>query len=166
MVERLRSQAAQGRAPGDTRADNPAIRDAAEIVARAAADEAAADRARDVYLTRAMPPMVPDDRIAPLLGPGEHVLSVRQSAVLDRRRPPSGSSGPASLSGDLYVTSRRLVLVGRLTLAIDLDEIKDAMVSGERILLVMGDGRGAALGVARPRQLRVEIATARAFARS
>jgi hypothetical protein len=30
----------------------------------------------------------------------------------------------------------------------------------------MGNGNGAALDVARPRQLRVEIATARAFARS
>jgi hypothetical protein len=58
------------------------------------------------------------------------------------------------------------VLVGRLTVAIDLDEIEDAVVSGERILLVMGDGRGATLDVARPRLLRVEIATARAFARS
>jgi hypothetical protein len=166
VVKRLRRHAAQNRAAGDTRADNPAIRDAAEIVARAAADEAAADRARDVYLTRAMTPMVPDDLIAPLLGPGEHVLAVRRSVVLDRRRPPPRSSGPASLAGDLYVTSKRLVLVGRLTLAIDLDEVEDAVVSRERILLVMGDGRGAALDVARPRQLRVEIATARAFARS
>lgn len=166
VMERLRRQAAQGRAPGDGRADNPAMRDAAEIVARAAADEAAADRARDVYLTRAMTPMVPDDLIAPLLRPGEHVLGVRRSMVLDRRRPPPRASSPESLAGDLYVTSRRLVLVGRLTLAIDLDEVEDAVVSGERILLVMGDGRGAALDVARPLQLRVEIATARAFARS
>ena len=165
-MERLRRHAAQSRAPGDTGADNPAIRDAAEIVARAAADEAAADRARDEYLTRAMPALAPDDRIAPLLGADEHLLAVRRSVVLERRRPPPRPSSPDSLAGDLYVTSRRLVLLGRLTLAIDLDEIEDAVVSGERILLVMGDGRGAALDVARPRQLRVEIATARAFARS
>ncbi len=110
--------------------------------------------------------MVPDDRIAPLLGPGERVLAVRHSAVLDRRLPPARSGGQASLAGDLYVTSKRLVLVGPLTMVIDLDEVEDAVVSGERVLLVMGDGRGAALDVARPRQLRVEIATARAFARS
>ncbi len=113
-----------------------------------------------------MTPIVPDDRIAPLLGPGEHVLAVRHSVVLDRRRPPPRSDGQASLAGDLYVTSRRLVLVGRVTLAFDLDEVEDAVVSGERVLLVMGDGRGAALDAAHPRQLRVEIATARAFARS
>ena len=166
MVERLRRLAAPSRAPGDTGTDDPAIRDAAEIVARAAADEAAADRARDVYLTRAMTPMVPDDRIAPLLRPGEHVLGVRRSVVLDRRRPPPRRSGPTSLAGDLYVTSERLVLVGRLTVEIDLDDVEDAVVSGERILLSMGNGNGAALDAARPRQLRVEIATARAFARS
>src|SRR5450759_2112307 len=166
VMERLRRQAAPSRAPGDTGADNPAIRDAAEIVSRAAVDEAAADRARDEYLARAMPSLAPDGRIAPLLGPDEHVLAVRRSVVLDRRRPPPRVSGPESLAGDLYVTSRRLVLVGRLTLAIDLDAVEDAVVTGERILLVMGDGRGAALDVARPRQLRVEIATARAFARS
>ena len=62
-------------------------------------------------------------------------------------------------------TEKHLVLVGRLTLAIDLDEVEDAVVSGERILLIMGNGNGAALDAARPRQLRVEIATARAFAR-
>jgi hypothetical protein len=164
-VERLRRHAAQSRPAGDTRSDNPAIRDAAEIVARAAADEAAADRARDEYRTQTMPGLVPDGRIAPLLGAGEHLLAVRRSVVLERRRPPPRTSSPASLAGDLYVTSRRIVLLGRLTLGIDLDEIEDAVVSGERILLVMGDGRGAALDVASPRQLRVEIATARAFAR-
>jgi len=166
VMERLRRQAAQSRAAGDTGADNPAICDAAEIVSRAAVDEAAADRARDEYLARAMPSLAPDGRIAPLLGPDEHVLAVRRSVVLDRRRPPPRSSSPASLAGDLYVTSKRLVLVGRLTVAIDLDEVEDAVVTGERILLIMGNGKGAALDVARPRQLRVEIATARAFARS
>ena len=165
-MECRRRHAAQSRAPSDTGADNPAIRDAAEIVARAAADEAAADRARDTYLTRAMLTLAPDDRIAPLLSSGEHVLAVRRSAVLDRRRPPPRASSPESLAGDLYVTSRRIVLLGRLTLAIGLDEIEDAVVAGERILLAMGGGKGAALDVARPRQLRVEIATARAFARS
>lgn len=165
-VERSRRHAAPSRAPGDTRADNPAIRDAAEIVARAAADEAAADQAREAYRARAMPALEPDPRIAPLLGPDEYVLAVRRSAMLDRRQAPPRSEGPAELAGDLYVTSLRLVLVGRLTLWFDLAEIEDAVLSGERLLLVMSGGRGASLDVAQPRLLRVEIATARAFARS
>jgi hypothetical protein len=166
VVERSGRYAAPIRAVDGTRADNPAIRDAAQIVARAAADEAAADQAREEYRTRAMPALEPDAGIAPLLGPDEHVLAVRRCAMFDRRQPRPGSDAPAELAGDLYVTSRRLVLVGRLTLAIELAEIEDAVLSGERLLLVMRDGRGASLDVARPRLLRVEIATARALARS
>src|SRR5450759_171748 len=138
VMERLRRQAAPSRAPGDTGADNPAIRDAAEIVSRAAVDEAAADRARDEYLARAMPSLAPDGRIAPLLGPDEHVLAVRRSVVLDRRRPPPRSSSSACIVGYLYVTSKRLVLGGRLSVAIDLDEVEDAVVTGEGSLLIMG----------------------------
>ena len=164
MVERSRRHAAASRAPGDARADNPAIRDAAEIVARAAADEAAADQARAAYRTRAMPALEPDTRIAPLLGPDEQVLAVRRSAMLDRRQPAPDPNTPAELAGDLYVTSRRLVLVGRLTLSFHLDEIEEAMLSGERLLLVMPGGYGASLDVAQPRLLRVEIAAARVAA--
>lgn len=39
------------------------------------------------------------------------------------------------------------------------------MLSGEQLLLVMRGGQGAALSVAQPRLLRVEIAAARALAR-
>ena len=163
-MEHSRRHAAASRAPGDTRADNPAIRDAAEIVARAAADEAAADQAREAYRARAMPALEPDPRIAPLLGPDEHVLAVRRSAMLDRRQAPPRSEASTELAGDLYVTSRRLVLVGRLTLSFHLTEIEEAMLSGERLLLVMPGGQGASLDVAQPRLLRVEIAAARVAA--
>ena len=165
-MERSGRDATRSRAIDDTRANAPAIRDAAEIVARVIADEIAADQARAGYRTQAMPALEPDDRIAPLLGPDEHVLAVRRSATLDRHIPSPGPNAHAELTGDLYVTSRRLVLVGRLTQAIALREIEDAVLCGERILLVMVDGSGASLDVSRPRLLRVEIATARAFARS
>jgi hypothetical protein len=143
----------------------PALRDAAEILARAQADEAAADEARDRYRMQPMAALEPDARIEPLLCPGERVLAVRRSALLDRRQPVLGSEAPSGLAGDLYLTSRRLVLVGRHTLSIDLDEIEEAMLSGDQFLLVMRGGQGAALGVAQPRLLRVEIAAARASAR-
>ncbi len=67
-----------------------AFRDAAEIVARADADQAEADRARNRFRSQPMPTLEPDARIASLLGDGELVVAVRRSALLDRRQP-----GPA-----------------------------------------------------------------------
>jgi hypothetical protein len=90
---------------------------------------------------------------------------VRRAALLDRRQPQAGSDAPSGLAGDLYLTSRRLVLVGRLTLSFELDEIEEAMLAGERLLLVLRDGQGASVAVAQPRLLRVEIAAARAAVR-
>ena len=146
--------------------DEPALRDAAEILARAMADEAAADEARDRYRTEPLATFAPDARVAPLLGSGECLVAVRRSAVFDRRQPVLGSDVPTGLGGDLYLTTRRLILIGRLTLAFELDEIEDAMLSGERLLLVMKGGQGLSLDVAWPRLLRVEIAAARVSSRT
>jgi signal peptidase len=78
--------------PGSGAAANPvgdegqaALSDAAEILARAAADHDEADRARARYLSQPMPVLEPDAHIAPLLGPGEDVLAIRHVAFLDRR---------------------------------------------------------------------------------
>jgi hypothetical protein len=139
----------------------PALRDAAEILARALADEAAAHEARESYRTQPIAALEPDARIGPLLAPGEQVLAKRGSAFVDRRQPAPGSSEPSGLAGDLYLTSRRLVLVGPHPLAFDLGEIEEAMLSGDQLLLVMRGGQGAALSVAQPRLLRVDIAAAR-----
>jgi len=147
--------------------DAAALREAAEILARAQADEAAADRARASYRTRPMAALQPDEVIARLLTPGEQVVAIRRSAVLDRRQAIAGAPGAASgLAGDLYLTSRQLVLVGRRSVSFDLEEIDEAMLSGDQLLLVMRDGQGASLGVAQPRLLRVQIAAARALART
>jgi hypothetical protein len=143
----------------------PALRDAAQILADAEVDEAASDQARERYRTQPMATLEPDPRIAPLLAPGERVVAVRRSAVLDRRQPVLGSDAPTGLTGDLYLTSRRLVLVGRYTLSFDLEAIEEAMLSGEQLLLVMRDGEGASLGVTQPRLMRVEIAATRLAAR-
>ena len=164
-MERSGSDAAPTRAPDTAWTDPSAVGDAAESVARAAADEAAADQARNSYRTLAMAPLDSDAQIAPLLTPDEAVVAVRRSAVLDRRESGLRSGAPAALAGDLYLTTRRLVLVGRFILSFELDEIEDAVLSGERLLLAMRDGRGASLDVAQPRLFRVEIATARAFDR-
>jgi hypothetical protein len=63
--------------------------------------------------------------------------------------------------GDLYLTSSRLVLVGRTALEYDLDSISEAVVSSERLLITLVDGAGITLAVDRPRLLQVEIRVAR-----
>jgi hypothetical protein len=150
---------------GSAGAVAPGLRDAAEILARASADEAAADAARERYRTQAMPALATDARIAPLLTGDEHVLAVRRSVALDRRQPVLGSDLPSGVAGDLYLTSRRLVLTGRVTLSFALEEIEQTMLSGERLLLVLRGGQGLSIDAAQPRLLRVEIAAARAAAR-
>ncbi len=143
-----------------------ALADADDIVARAAADEAAADDARARFRHEGLRALQPDERIAPLLELGERLVAIRRAALLDRREPSPGTRLVPGVAGDLYVTSRRLVLIGRLTLSFELDAIEDAVLSGERLLLVLHEGHGVALQVAGPRPLWVEIAAARASARS
>jgi hypothetical protein len=49
-------------------------------------------------------------------------------------------------------------------LSIELGDIVDAILSGERLLLAMEDGQGASLSVSQPRLLRVEMAATRGSA--
>jgi len=164
-MEQLGSHAALVGAPEDAMADEPAIRDAAAILARAAADEEAADQARDRYRTRPMIVLEPDERIAPLLATGEQVVAVRHGAVFDRRQSVPGSRVPIGVAGDLYVTSRRIVLVGRVILSLGLEEIEEVGLSGERLLLILRTGSSVTVEIGQPSLLRVEIGAARASAR-
>ena len=148
-----------------------ALRDAGDIRApelsdEAAADEAAAAEARRRFRAEGMPPLAPDTPIAPLLAPGERLFGIHRGVRFDRRQPEPGLRVEPRLAGDLYVTSGRLVLIGRQTLSFELAAIEDAVVSPGRLLLVFRDGQGLTLGVERPRVLWVEIATSRARART
>ena len=158
------ARATNGRAVRDASTSSPALRDADAILARAVDDEAAALVARDRYRDGSIEPIEPDERIAVLLVPGEELFAVRRSALLDRREPQVGARCPAypGLAGDLYLTSTRLVHLGRFTMEYDLDAIREAVVSAEHLLLVLCDGTGLILDLDRPRLLRVEIAAARA----
>lgn len=142
----------------------PALRDADAILARATEDEAAALAARDRYLGGEMERLEPDPRVAGILVEGENVYAVRRSALLDRRAPQPGPrrSDYPGLAGDLYVTASRLLHVGRFVLEYELDAIRELSLSGERLLVLLGDGTGLILDVDHPRLLRVEIAALRA----
>lgn len=156
-----------GAGPRDeTAALDPAVRDASAILARAAADAAAADEARERYRSEPMTPLDPDGRIGPLLAPDELVLAVRRSAVLGGPGSLNGLAPSPALAGDLYVTSRRVVVVGRVTLSLDLAEIEDVGASAERLVLILRDGSSVAVQASQPRLLRVQIAAARAEARA
>lgn len=128
-------------------------------------DEDAAAEARLRYRREPMQPIEEDATIAPLLWPGERLLSVRHGAILDRRHGRAGCRD-TGLLGDLYLTSARLIHIGRLMLAFRLDKVDEAVLSGDTLLLVLAEGVGISLVVDAPRLLRVEIATARAAARS
>lgn len=139
-----------------------AVRDAGEILARAQADETAADLARARYRTEPIATLAPDERIRPLLVPDERVVAIRRSARLERRQPTAGVRATRGLAGTLYVTSRRIVLLGRASLSFGLGTIQEVLLSGERLLVVLRDGQGLMLEVQKPRLLRVELAAARA----
>jgi hypothetical protein len=130
---------------------------------RGAADQASADEARQRLREQGIVPIEPDERIGVLLAPGELLVAVRPGAGLDRRQ--RCRDDDAGVAGDLYLTSRRLVHLGCEPVAYDLDEIREAVVAGSRLLLVMGDNRGVVIGVGDPLHLRVEIAAARAASR-
>lgn len=145
----------------------PALRDATAIAERIAMDEASAAAAR-LRLRDAPPSAIEaDGAIGPLLEPGELLVACRRSVGFDRRQLLAAPDRVSPfLAGDLYLTSRRLVLIGRVTLSFDLAAVEEVIVSAERILLVGRDGTGVALDVHRPRTLRVEIAAARAALRA
>lgn len=132
----------------------------------AATDQAAADEARLRYRRRGVAPIQPDEldqRIGPTLEPDEGLVAVRRSAVV--RHTGSSESGAQPGPVDVYVTTRRLLLVGSDVQGFDLATLDQTVVSNERLLLALGNGVGLTLEVDWPRLLRVEIAAARAARR-
>jgi hypothetical protein len=137
-------------------ADGPALRDAAAAARRAADDEerAAATRAR--LQGQPLDTLEPDEAIAPHLGAEERVHAVRERAIL---RAPGGDTA-LGYGGTLYLTSRRLVHLGQVVVGVQLTDIVETSLAGERLLLSLRDSEGVSLDVDRPRELRAEIAAA------
>ncbi len=86
----------------------------------------------------------------------ELLVAVRRAVALERRRPCPPE--PDGLGGDLYVTTRGSSTSAGSSIVYELDAIREAVVAGDQLLLVLEDGMGLAISVDDPRLLRVEIA--------
>ncbi|HEY5630371.1 MAG TPA: hypothetical protein VIR16_12765, partial [Candidatus Limnocylindrales bacterium] len=62
--------------------------------------------------------------------------------------------------------SLRIVLIGRVTLSLGLQDVEEIGVSGERLILILREGSSIAVQTGQPRLLRVEIGAARAQVRT
>jgi hypothetical protein len=140
-------------------AEGPAMRDARSIAARIAADEGAADEARDAYQASGLPPIEPDASASAILKSGELLYAVRASALLEEAGVTDGERLPRG--GTLYLTSARLIHVGNESTEAPLGEIDEMAVALERLVLIrLRDGSDLAVEVDQPRLLRVQIAAA------
>ena len=126
----------------------------------ASADRIAAAEMRKRLAREPAVEIPPDCAVARLLLAGERLFAIRRQAVLDRVEIPDGRV--TSHVGDLFLTSTRLLFLGRTSVSsysfADLAEV-DLYAAG--LLLVARDGTGVRLSVDRPQLLRVEIAAAR-----
>jgi hypothetical protein len=139
-------------------ADSPALRDAAVLLARTEADEAAAAAARAHYETEGLPTLGVEDDLARELR-GDEVLHARRSSAMLNRL--DGAGTLPGYAGTLYLTSLRLIHIGQVTFAVPLTQIEEVSIVGERLLLTLSSGEGVSLDVAEPRLLRVMIGVAR-----
>jgi hypothetical protein len=105
-------------------------------------------------VTTPVPVIEADEVIAPHLQPGEQVRGLRRHAIL--RAP--GDDRALGYGGTLYLTSRRLIHLGQVIVTVQLTDIVETSLAGERLLLTLRDGEGLALDLHQPRLLRAELA--------
>ncbi len=156
MFEAERDQGATDGVPVDvTTEEGPALRDATATAARIEADEREALEARERLRTEPLDTVEPDDVARAHLNPGEIVHGLRRSAIL--RVPGDRALG---YGGTLYLTSRRLVHIGQVSVNVQLGDISEIATAEERLLVTLKDAEGLAFDIDRPRLFRTEIAAA------
>jgi hypothetical protein len=138
----------------------PGVRDAEEILLRAHEDERDAVEARARYRADGLPTLEVDEILAEHLRPNETVVDVRLSAVVNRHLRGDDTD---VFAGRLCVTNQRLMIVGGTPLDIELGDIDELALAGERLLVTLRDATGLSIDASRPRLLRVQIAAARHF---
>jgi hypothetical protein len=145
--------------------EGAAVRDAQNIAARIAEDEAAADEARQAYQANGIPTIEPDASAEALLKPGELLHAVHASALLEEA--PILDEVAQPRGGTLYLTSERLVHTATEATELPLVDIEEMAVALERLVLIRRrNGSDLALEVDQPRLLRVQLAAAIAAERA
>jgi hypothetical protein len=134
-----------------------------DVGASVDADEQAARHAREQYREAGIPLIDPDTTVVPFLADGEQVLGSRPDAAIARVE--EATDGAIRDLGPLYVTTRRLLHLGREVSSIDLADILELAMAEDRILVTLAGARGVMLDVSDPRQFRVLIAAAKSAAR-
>jgi hypothetical protein len=156
LAERDRDSSRTANSTDESTEEGPALRDASASVERAAQDEADAAAARERFRIGPIPALEPDEDIAGHLSQGEVVHALRRRAIL---RAPGGDTS-LGYGGTLYLTSRRLVHLGQVVMSVQLTDIAESSLAGERLLLTLSNGEGLSLDLDRPRLLRAEMAEA------
>lgn len=156
LAERDRDPSRIANSREESTEEGPALRDASATVERVEADEAEAAAARERFRIGPIPALEPDATIGGHLTDGEHVHALRPRAIL---RAPGGDAS-LGYGGTLYLTSRRLVHLGQVEMSVQLTDIVETSLAGERLLLNLSNGEGLSLDLDRPRLLRAEMAEA------
>jgi hypothetical protein len=126
------------------------------------ADEEAVRLARDQYRA-GVAGIEPDAIVSSHLNEGEQVLGFR-THVTFARVDRSGGPGTA-IPGWLYVTDQRLIHIGAEVSAIPLTDVIELTVTQDMLLMGLLRSDGVAVGVNRPRLLRLLITAAKTAAR-
>jgi hypothetical protein len=100
-----------------------------------------------------------DEWIGVMLSPEERLVAVRRGVSFERRK--EARDPGRSPTGDLYVTTARLLCMGPPAVEVPLREIRDAVVGAGRLRLLIGDGLGLEIRTRDPYTLRAEIGAVR-----
>jgi hypothetical protein len=145
--------------------EGAAVRDAQNIAARIAEDEAAAAEAREFYQVNGLPTIEADAGAGALLHDGEALHAIHASALLEEA--PLLDEVAQPRGGTLYLTSQRLVHTATEATELPLLDIEEMAVALERLVLIRRrNGSDLALEVDQPRLLRVQLAAAIAAERA
>lgn len=136
--------------------DGSAIADASHVASRIREDERGAREERQRLSSEGLVPLEADLTVAGMLRTDEHVTDVREACQAERL---SGLQR-VNHSGRLYVTSERLIIGGARGLEIEMRDIEELELIGERLMVRLRDGTGVGLDIPAPRVLRVRIAFA------